>query len=42
MHWETLLTAADVACVKAEDRGMYYFFNEDPHVQRERDGSHPS
>ena len=33
MHWERLLTAADVACVKAEDRGMYYFFNEDPHVR---------
>ncbi len=33
MHWENLLTAADVACVKAEDRGMYYFFNEDPHVR---------
>ena len=33
MHWEGLLTAADVACVKAEDRGMYYFFNEDPHVR---------
>ena len=32
-HWERLLTAADVACVKAEDRGMYYFFNEDPHVR---------
>ena len=32
MYWERLLTAADVACVKAEDRGMYYFFNEDPHV----------
>ena len=32
MYWENLLTAADVACVKAEDRGMYYFFNEDPHV----------
>lgn len=32
-HWEELLTAADVACVKAEDRGMYYFFNEDPHVR---------
>ena len=32
-HWETLLTAEDVACVKAEDRGMYYFFNEDPHVR---------
>ena len=33
MHWEKLLTAANVACVKAEDRGMYYFFNEDPHVR---------
>lgn len=32
-YWETLLTAADVACVKAEDRGMYFFFNEDPHVR---------
>ena len=34
MHWEKLLTAADVACVKAEDRGMYFFFNEDPHVRQ--------
>ena len=33
LHWEELLAAADVACVKAEDRGMYYFFNEDPHVR---------
>ena len=33
MYWEKLLTAADVACVKAEDRGMYFFFNEDPHVR---------
>ena len=32
-HWEILLTAVDVACVKAEDRGMYYFFNDDPHVR---------
>ena len=32
-HWERLLTAADVMCVKAEDRGMYFFFNEDPHVR---------
>ncbi len=32
LYWEKLLTAADVACVKAEDRGMYFFFNEDPHV----------
>ena len=34
LHWERLLTAADVACVKAEDRGMYFFFNEDPHVRQ--------
>ena len=33
MHWERLLTAVDVACVKAEDRGMYYFFDDDPHVR---------
>ena len=33
MHWEELLTSADVACVKAEDRGMYHFFNEDSHVR---------
>ncbi len=33
LHWERLLTAADVACVRAEDRGMYYFFNDDPHVR---------
>ena len=32
-HWEALLTSADVACVKAEDRGMYYLFNDDPHVR---------
>ncbi len=33
LYWEELLTAADVACVKAEDRGMYFFFNADPHVR---------
>ena len=33
LYWEKLLTSADVACVKAEDRGMYFFFNEDPHVR---------
>ena len=33
LHWEKLLTSVDVACVKAEDRGMYYFFNDDPHVR---------
>ena len=32
LDWEKLLTDADVACVKAEDRGMYNFFNEDRHV----------
>ncbi len=32
-QWEKLLTDADVACVKAEDRGMYHFFNEDSHIQ---------
>ena len=30
--WEQLLTDADVACVRVEDRGMYHFYNEDPHV----------
>ncbi len=34
LEWEKLLTEADVACVKAEDRGMYHFFNEDPHVAK--------
>ena len=33
LEWEKLLTDADVACVKAEDRGMYYFYNDDPHVR---------
>ena len=33
LKWEKLLTDADVACVKAEDRGMYHFFNEDSHVR---------
>ena len=33
LEWEALLTSADVACVKAEDRGMYYFYNEDEHVR---------
>ena len=36
MEWEMLLTAADVACVRAEDRGMYYFYDEDVHVQENR------
>ena len=33
-EWERILTAVDVGCVQAEDRGMYHFFSEDPHVQR--------
>ena len=33
LRWEEMLTAADVACVKAEDRGMYFFFNDAPHVR---------
>ncbi|PKB66501.1 MAG: hypothetical protein BZY81_07110 [SAR202 cluster bacterium Io17-Chloro-G4] len=33
LEWEGLLSAADVACVKAEDRGMFHFFDEDPHVR---------
>ena len=33
LEWEKLLTDADVACVRAEDRGMYYFYNEDRHVR---------
>ena len=33
LEWEKLLTDADVACVKAEDRGMYYFFDVDSHVR---------
>ena len=31
--WEELLIAADVACVQAEDSGVYHFFSEDPHVK---------
>ena len=33
LEWEKLLTAADVACVQAEDWGPYHFFAEDPHVK---------
>jgi crotonobetainyl-CoA:carnitine CoA-transferase CaiB-like acyl-CoA transferase len=33
LEWEKLLTDADVACVHAEDRGMYWFYDEDPHVR---------
>jgi len=33
LEWEQLLTAADVACVKVEERGPYQFFDEDTHVR---------
>lgn len=33
-EWERALTSVDVGCVQAEDRGMYHFFSEDAHVQR--------
>jgi crotonobetainyl-CoA:carnitine CoA-transferase CaiB-like acyl-CoA transferase len=32
-HWETTLSAEDIGCVKVEDRGMFHFFDEDPHVK---------
>ena len=31
-EWETTLAAADVGCVEVEERGMYHFYNDDPHV----------
>ena len=33
LEWETLLTDADVACVKAEDRGPFHFYDEDAQVR---------
>ena len=33
LEWESLMTSADVGCVQTEDRGMYHFFSEDPHVE---------
>ena len=33
LEWEKTMTAADVGCVQTEDRGMYHFFSEDPHVE---------
>ena len=33
LEWEEMLTAVEVGCVQTEDRGMYFFFAEDPHVQ---------
>ena len=34
LEWEEIMTSADVGCVQTEDRGMYHFFSEDPHVER--------
>jgi crotonobetainyl-CoA:carnitine CoA-transferase CaiB-like acyl-CoA transferase len=31
-EWESSLAAADVACVVAEESGMFHFFSRDPHV----------
>ena len=33
LEWEKLLTAAEVACVRAEDHSMYRFYDQDPHVR---------
>ncbi len=33
LEWERIMTSVDVGCVQAEDRGMYHFFSEDPHVE---------
>ena len=33
LEWEKIMTSADVGCVQTEDRGMYHFFSEDPHVE---------
>ncbi len=44
LEWESLMTSADVGCVQTEDRGMYHFFSEDPHVEHNRlrvDVEHP-
>ncbi len=44
LEWEGLLTSAGVGCVQTEDRGMYFFFSDDPHVQASRlttEVSHP-
>ena len=32
-EWEMSLTAADVGCVQAEERAMFHFFDEDPHIK---------
>jgi crotonobetainyl-CoA:carnitine CoA-transferase CaiB-like acyl-CoA transferase len=33
LEWERTMTGANVGCVQTEDRGMYHFFSEDPHVE---------
>ena len=33
LEWEEIMTSVDVGCVQTEDRGMYHFFSEDPHVE---------
>ena len=33
LEWEKIMTLVDVGCVQTEDRGMYHFFSEDPHVE---------
>ena len=33
LEWEKTMTLVDVGCVQTEDRGMYHFFSEDPHVE---------
>ncbi len=34
LEWERIMTSANVGCVQTEDRGMYHFFSEDPHVEQ--------
>lgn len=31
--WETILSAVNVACVEAEDSGMFHFFSQDSHIE---------
>ncbi|MQF69338.1 hypothetical protein FIM12_03265 [SAR202 cluster bacterium AD-804-J14_MRT_500m] len=33
LYWEKMLADLDVACVRAEDQGMFHFFDQDPHVK---------
>ena len=33
LEWERVMASVDVGCVQTEDRGMYHFFSEDPHVE---------